>query len=181
MEQYLTPFPIDTYIHFYDTARDFIEHREPARMKRWLNSQPEALPFTEFWDDVKTLVRSGEDESCEEPWRVIQDGPEADDEVLTRGLNEHRIRLANQELRGVWQQLRSFGLLASEDISGPEVADSDAVLDLLERLDYIKPTRLVTLRNSPTEPSRQMVRGIRLVPPVDELPEPGQLALSGIA
>src|SRR5581483_3547930 len=60
MTRYLADLPINVYIYLYDrTQKAVAEHRDIEAMRSWLRSEPRALAFQEFWNDVKDVVGTG--------------------------------------------------------------------------------------------------------------------------
>lgn len=185
MEKYLSPLPIDVYIHLYDTGTSFVEHRNPGEMKRWLRSEPESLPFTEFWDDVQNLVTRATKEYPGENWTIetVQPGEDEAAIVFANGMDSDV--LTTTDLRQVWQQLRSFGLVSNEDFGGASSAGSKAFLRLLTGLDYVEPTSFVTIRSGDLgfemDDAHGFVSGIRLFSRPSLEPRTNQLELIGFS
>jgi len=185
MEKYLSPLPIDVYIHLYDAGTSFIEHRNPDEMKRWLRSEPESLPFTEFWDDVQNLVTRATNEHPGENWTIETVESGEDEVAIVFGDGMDRDVQTTTDLRQVWQQLRSFGLVSDEDLGSASSVGSRAFLRLLTGLDYIETTSFVTIRNGDLDfemdDAHGFVAGIRLIPRPSLEPRTNQLELIGIS
>ncbi|QJR09123.1 hypothetical protein DSM104443_00159 [Usitatibacter rugosus] len=57
MQRYLRALPINVFVYLYQRGGE-VEHRDLAGMRTWLRSEPAALPFDEFWSDIKDVVRT---------------------------------------------------------------------------------------------------------------------------
>ena len=57
MEKYLDPLPFEIYIHLQDRT-DLLspEHRNIRQIKKWLQSEPDALAFNEVWADLIAAI-----------------------------------------------------------------------------------------------------------------------------
>lgn len=185
MEKHLSPLPIDVYIHLYDAGTSFVEHRNPDEMKRWLRSDPESLPFTEFWDDVQNLVTRATNEHSGDKWTIETVQPGEDEAVILFANGMDRDALTTTELRQVWQQLRSFGLVSEEDLGSASSVGSRAFLRLLTKLGYIDSALFVTIRNGDLgfemDDAHGFVTGIRLIPRPSLEPRINQLELIGFS
>jgi len=184
MERYLAPLPIDIYIHLYDAGSGFIEHRESIEMKRWLQSEPESLPFTAFREDIEELL---EHDAEAGQWSIVRlDAVVADDdgEALVYVDGEERHEILMSALKHLWQQLRSFGLVAGEDVGILSPHVSTALFTFLSRVSYIKPVTFLTLRrvDPDNDPGgvREFGRGIRLMPRTEPANASQQLELVGL-
>lgn len=165
MERYLDSLPIDIYIHIYDGARDFVEHRDIEAMRAWLRREPRALGFAEVWSDLTELVADG---SSVAGWRIEI----IEDEALRFHHEDRFIVLARDDVLDLWQQLRTYGLLSRDDVSLAYEPIVDGFFNLLERLPYIDRTEFITLSDLRSGSAssvneglqRYTSRGVRLVP-----------------
>lgn len=178
MEQYLSPLPIDIYIHNYDDDRDFVEQWDIAAMKTWLRTEPRALGFEEVWSDLGEIA---EMTPSLHGWNLsIPD----DDAIRFQSVDEG-VDFAREDVLDLWQQLRSYGLLSLEDIPATYASISETFLALLERLPYIAVTEFITLPDLKATRSRSVAsgleqassRGVRLVAWEADPPVAGQMTL----
>lgn len=177
MERYLGSLPIDIYIHLYDGGSAFIEHRDPVTMKQWLRTQPESMPFAEFWEDVIDFATG------DGSWRINPSFLDASQAELSLTRHPESLAVPTDDMRHIWHQLRSFGFLSVEDLPGHLVPLGAELMDLLTHLEYVQPVEYFTQRQVGSEPSTdagQFRRGIGLVPVIGEPVSSSQLELAGI-
>lgn len=185
METFLSPLPIDVYVHLYDAGTSFVEHRNPDEMKRWLQAEPESLPFTAFREDLEELLHHGTETM---PWSISRLDAlvsDDDDDALVYVNHEQRHDIPMSNLRHLWQQLRSFGLIAGEDVDVLLPNVSAALFALLSQLGYIEPVTFLTLQKADPDDKRGTMRelghGIRLMPRTEPTNASQQLELVGFA
>lgn len=176
MERYLSPLPIDVYIHIYDGDRDFAEHRDIEAMRNWLRNEPRALGFEEVWSDLAEItrvgIRLGE-------WNISM----PDSGAILFCSADRVVSLVRDDALDLWQQLRSYGLLSLEDIPMTYESISEPFLALLERLSYIARTEFITLNGLRAGQNQSVAeglerttsRGVRLVTWEGEAESLGQL------
>lgn len=141
MEKILGKLPIDIFI-YPDQDDPFLpEHLEPAKFREWLRSQPEALPFSEVWDDIQELL--AEQEMF---WTIKNNNPftarlttDLDGiEVIASG---HSYFVSKDTLFSFWQQLRSYGF-SSRKIAPGISREASYVMAILARLPYVKTVQM---------------------------------------
>lgn len=179
MEAYLDPLPIRVYIHLSGQTESMPEHRDPKWMKKWLHSEPRSLPFAEVWDDIRAVV-AGSFTSGE--WRItlvdvetsffdpLDDHLEAPSQGLQFANSVWTIVLDAEELRSIWAQFRSTGLLSVEDIPEPCSKVAVPLFSILSHLDYVTSSSFSRKdRKSDGESATNLRPGLKLVPdPVEE-------------
>ncbi len=179
MERFLGDLPIKVYIHLYDGNREFVEHRSTSDMKAWLQSEPEALPFSEVWEDILESVTS--EHVTPKRWHL---GNHDDEAALYFEMPAGSVLISSDDLRSVWYQLRSVGFLAITDLPDHISAVGEELLELLTALGYIQPAEyssVSTLENAAGVPTMDFVRGIKLVPRPSSEYSTNQLSLFGVA
>lgn len=179
MKAYLGPLPIRIYIHLYDEAGLMPEHRDTKWMKKWLHSEPRNLPFTEVWDEIRTVVAES---FTSGHWRItlidveasffdpLDDHSEAPSQGLQFACVDSSIVVDAEELRSIWTQFKATGLLSVEDIPDSCAKVAEPLFDLLTRLDYVTTTSFSrSYRKTGEDSSMNLRHGLKLVPdPVEE-------------
>jgi O-acetyl-ADP-ribose deacetylase (regulator of RNase III) len=170
MEHHLKGLPIRVYIHVANSQTGTPEHRDQKWMKRWLNSEPESLPAHEVWAD---LIESIEADPVIEGWNAgvvakqvvsswSDDYEDAGNlvQAITFSQGQESVAIHEETFLPVWRQLTTYGLISKDDLP-PSIQVSNApLLQLLQRLDYIQPTRFATSK----VPELGLVEGVMLVP-----------------
>lgn len=161
MVKYLGNLPIHVFI-YPDREDPYIpEHLNPEGFRQWLRSQPEALPFLEVWDDLRSLLAQNHvyhtaSSRNEYTARIV--GDEAI-QIESRG---RVYNIAKEVILSFWQQLRSFGF-SSRHMAPSLDRNLSYVIPIFLKLPYIK---LVRLSNdySGSGPS---VLGLQYVPALE--------------
>ncbi|MBL8131839.1 MAG: macro domain-containing protein, partial [Anaerolineae bacterium] len=163
MEDYLRELPINCYIHIYrpdDEERP--EHRDIERMKRWLNSEPQNLPFDEVWTDLRQVLMKQEKFQSPVSGRFFTATvTDAGDETIFRpSPNEDgAFSVTYDRWLDLWQHLRSAGYIMAQNLPGELRDVSDCVVTLMSELTYVKPIRL-----SRRDPDDNREFGLQLIP-----------------
>lgn len=179
MERYLGPLPISVYIHLYDGKTRFLEHRDTRRMKEWLRSEPESLPFTEVWDDIATVIQNSDSPQMD-GWTVLTSSL-GEEFPLVFQRDKQVVRLSGDEVREVWLQLRSFGYLSIDDLPDPLRPAGSVLLGILNALDYIERAQFSISRAfGDVLASEELDMGIRLIPRSSTADSSSQLELAGL-
>jgi O-acetyl-ADP-ribose deacetylase (regulator of RNase III) len=140
METYLRPLPIEVFI--YPGQRSvFIEHLNPAEMKKWLRSEPTSLPFAEVWDDLTHLLNkktSFETIARNKPFtaRISQDPTGV--EIVAAG---QRYSIPYETLVAFWQQLRTHGFSTRHIAPGLD-RQMSYLTSVFAELDYVTPVHV---------------------------------------
>ena len=142
MEEHLKGLPIDIFIHVVYSRDGFKpEHRVPKATKRWLQSEPESLAFTEFWDDLVGIINSTEEfatlDRSETFKAVIFDDVEGGGIEIVDGNNSEFLH--KEQWLDLWQQARDIGICVPQIMPGGLDFHSPYILGLLEGLDYFEP------------------------------------------
>ncbi|MBK8027038.1 MAG: macro domain-containing protein [Chloroflexi bacterium] len=163
MEQYLRDLPIDCYIHVYPRGAGVQpEHRDIARMKRWLNSEPQSLPFDEVWTDLRQILAKQEKYRSSVTGRVFAvTFTDAGDETIFRPSpnGEGEFSVTYDRWLALWQHLRSAGYIMAQHLPGELREASDYVVTLMSELEYVKPIRL-----SRRDVDNERELGLQLIP-----------------
>ena len=143
MEQYLAPLPIDVYVHLQDRKDSYSpEHRSIREIKKWLRSEPESLAFDEVWSDLLAAIAADPNvvgahgrETC----RVSVGNAERE---LTFAHHGQSFTIADEDLMGLWQQLRGAGFAGGDFFPSGLDAYRDWIIPLLTKLPYVQPVNM---------------------------------------
>ena len=138
MEKYLKHLPIEIFIHVarHDSYRP--EHNNQSEIDKWLHSEPDYLSSIEFIKDLKRryagLINTLDYNGLE---IVIEIEKIRDEELFCINIGEVRLCLDTIALTGIWQSLRSHGLLVADMLSSNLAKYSHFVMLFLSQLDYL--------------------------------------------
>jgi len=135
MERYLGSLPIDVYIHTYDQSL-LPEHRDVRRMRNWLRNEPRSLAYEEFWEDVVAASSALGTAALVDVEMGIGDESGGVEPALK--LAEDVI-VSKTQLFDVWQQWRTTGLLAADDLPDSIESCADRFMEVLGSLRYVEP------------------------------------------
>ena len=171
MERYLGSLSIPTFIYLGGVKTDPPEHKDVRSIKRWLRSEPAALPFDEVWQDLLVILseqREFATLSKGNRYTVAATVNPPTIVIVSRG---RTTRIFADELVDFWQQLRDFGL--THGSIAPEHRFVSYLLPVFAALPYVQPVMVSTssggLRSNPAA-------GVQVVPPsMPTEPETGDL------
>lgn len=140
MEHYLKNLPIDIYIHLYRQDPFDVEQRNIKKIKKWLRSEPTALPFTEVWEDLFEVLSSQDsfftlDTKIGFTTTVINK-PQMGLEIKAQG---KMYRVFFDDLVDLWQHIRSLGYVMSSSMPNELGQYAPYLISLLDNLPYLKP------------------------------------------
>ena len=160
MERYLGGLSVPTFIYLSGMKTEPPEHKDMRSIKRWLRSEPSALPFDEVWHDLVGILR------CEQGFTTL---PKGSPFTAAATVNPPTIMIESgnrtthifaDELLRFWQQLRDFGL--THGSIAPDHRFVPYLLPVFARLPYVEPVKLSSssggLRSNPAA-------GLQVVPP----------------
>ena len=144
VEKHLSKLPIDVFVYSYPVGSVHTpEHRDVVSMRKWLNSEPEHLPFSEVWRDLKqVLEKNGEFQtlagspntftaaSVENPEGVV---------IQTYGKNAS---INVDEIRDFWHQIRSYGFTSRQIAPSGLSRNSSYLMPIFAELDYTTATTI---------------------------------------
>lgn len=186
MVKYLRHLPINVYLYLYErdpNAR--VEHQDIAAMKEWLRSEPRALPFEEFWTDVKAQLTAsgprftkwgnGEEYAVQavtydqeglllhfgdrSPLQVLRDSAR---DVFNRLLrawwfaSKRAIFVPHDSLVDLWRSIRFYGFCYSKTMPAGLDALTEYLLPILKPLPYLRPTKVSGVPGGPLEIGLQL-------------------------
>ena len=160
MERYLGRLSVPTFIYLRGVKTDPPEHKDVRRIKKWLRSEPAALPFDEVWPDVLEVLserREFETLSKSSRYEVVAT---TDPATLTITSSGRATRILPEELLEFWQQLRDFGL--THGSIAPEHRLVSYLLPVFAALPYVEP---VMVSASPRGLRRNPATGLQVIPP----------------
>lgn len=140
MEKYLRNLPIEVFI-YPGRKSVFVEHLNPKEMKKWLRSEPTALPFAEVWDDLIQLLSektSFETIVKKKPFtaQISQKPPGIT--IVAAGQHYH---IQYETLLAFWQQLRTHGFSMRHIAPGLD-RQMSYLISIFAELDYIIPAHV---------------------------------------
>lgn len=137
MEKYLQPLPIEVFVY---PERDnvFVEHLQPGKMSDWLRTEPQSLPFSEVWEDLKSILEAKSEYRTvarQKPFSAyISDEPRGIRVVTAK----QKYLLPHETLSMIWQQLRTYGFSMRHIAPGIDRQIS-YVLSIFAELEYVTP------------------------------------------
>ena len=145
MERYLGNLSVPTFIYISGKTTGRPEHRDVGSIRRWLRSEPSALPFDEVWRDLEELLQ------CRQEFKTLTKGSPfvaattSDPPTVTIRSSSRTTRVFADELVDFWQQLRDFGL--THGSIAPEHRFASYLQPIFAELPYVEPVRLSTSSN----------------------------------
>ena len=160
MEIHLGHLSVPTFIYVRGVKTDPPEHKDVRAIKRWLRSEPSALPFDEVWQDVLAILRERREFGTPSKGNRYEVAATADPATLTVTSGGRTTRILPEELLEFWQQLRDFGL--THGSIAPEHRFVSYLLPVFAALPYVEPVMVSAssrgLRSNPAA-------GLQVIPP----------------
>jgi len=138
MEKYLRNLPIEVFI-YPERESQFVEHLDQQEMESWLRSEPESLPFSEVWNDLRRLL------SSKEQYETLKNGntfrarlieePAAIEVIASDGKT---YVIVYDTLVSFWQQLRTHGF-SMRRIAPSLDRTMSYVIPIFSELEYVAP------------------------------------------
>ena len=140
MEKYLQPLPIEVFV-YPEKDNAFVEHLHPDEMRGWLRTEPQSLPFSEVWEDIKSIL-----EGKSEYRTVAKNNPftayiSHDPPGIRVIAAEQKYMVTYETLSSLWQQLRTYGFSMRHIAPGIDRQVS-YVLSIFAELEYVTPVYL---------------------------------------
>lgn len=139
MERYLQPLPIEIFVHLYRQNGRFLpEHRDIAAISEWVRTEPQNLPFTEFWEDVVAAAISdfqfrAFDTNALFKLRYVQST-----ETLVIRHNSQLSFIHRESFEQLWAAIRAVGFFRLRDLPEEMSEIAVPVASLLSRLPYLE-------------------------------------------
>lgn len=161
MERYLSNLSVSTRIHVGWNHVGPPERLDADRIRKWLRSEPSALPFDEVWGDlVRVLERQQEfttwKRRSEFTARAELDAPTI---VITTS-GQTSVRIDEEELIDFWRQLRVHGL--THGGIAPNHRQLSYLMPIFEQLDYV---RSVAVSDTANRLKTNPRAALQIVPP----------------
>jgi len=138
MEKYLRNLPIEVFI-YPERASQFVEHLDQQEMEHWLRSEPESLPFSEVWNDLRRLLNK------KEWYETIKNGNtfrarlvEELQAIEVVAADNKTYLIAYDTLVPFWQQLRTHGF-SMRRIAPSLDRTMSYVIPIFRELEYVAP------------------------------------------
>ncbi|MEQ8674638.1 MAG: macro domain-containing protein [Aggregatilineales bacterium] len=164
MEEYLGGLPIDIYIHRYSSpSLRTPEHKNVAEISKWLHSEPQALAFTEFWEDLKHMVNSTRQftETVSDASFSVQFDEE--ETVVITSTRQEQVEIPKDSMLDLWQYIRSSGYAIPQNLPSGLDEYAPKLMGMLMQLPYLHPVMLS--RNTLDENTSAF--GLQLIPLYD--------------
>lgn len=140
MEKYLRNLPIEVFI-YPERESDFVEHLNPKEMKRWMNTEPQSLPFSEVWDDLRELLRR-QNFYATISRRSQYSAYMVDDPLGIQVVaGKQKYNIPYETLAALWQQLRSHGF-SMRHIAPGLGQNLSYVIPIFAELEYVNPVHV---------------------------------------
>ena len=160
MEHYLESLSVPTFIYLGGLKTDPPGHQDVRSIRRWLRSEPSALPFDEVWPDVVDILRGQRNFTTVPKRRPFTAFATSDPPTITIDAGNTTMRILAEELLEFWQQLRDFGL--THGSIAPEHRFVPYLLPIFAALPYVRPVMVST---SSTQLRSNPAAGLQVVPP----------------
>ncbi|MBD3234104.1 MAG: hypothetical protein GF315_10325 [candidate division Zixibacteria bacterium] len=151
MEKYLSDLPVDTFIHLSGPNTTIPEHENKKEMKKWLSSEPELLPFSEVWEDIKQAL-NGQNPLNSINGAVFKSFIIEDPVGLKIERNGDTFTIPYEELLTLWQILREKGVLTIYDMYRELDGEYEYLFVVFSLLDYVNPVLVSSKRDLDKEP-----------------------------
>ncbi len=171
MEKHLSSLPLDAFIHLSGPDIGIPEHKNKAEMKKWLTSEPESLPFSEVWEDIKQAL-NGHNSLKSINSEVFNSIIVEDPVGLKIERKDDTFTIPYEELLTLWQTLREKGVLTIYDMYRELDREYEYIFKVFSLLEYVKPIFASSKRDLDREPqspgllyvARTSRRQIELIP-----------------
>lgn len=136
MEKYLSPLPIDVFIYPHRPSSEEPEHRRIDEIRKWLHSEPQALAFSEVWNDLGALI--ARKKTFHTLHKKASFAVEFCDAPPGIRIPDRNAFISRNTILNVWQQIRSYGFTARPLAPGGLDKDISYLQPILAELDYIR-------------------------------------------
>jgi len=140
MEKYLQPLPIEVFI-YPERNNAFVEHLKPEKMSDWLRTEPQSLPFSEVWEDIKGLLEDKNEFETVAKKHPFSASISHDPLGIRVVAADRQYILPYDKLLSLWQQLRTYGFSMRHIAPGFDRQVS-YVLSIFAELEYVTPVCL---------------------------------------
>jgi O-acetyl-ADP-ribose deacetylase (regulator of RNase III) len=136
MEKYLADLPIPVFIYAPLEDRKAPEHRDVEAIRKWLRTEPKALPFSEMWRDlIEVVERQREFQTLRGDTNFEVEYVQDEDRLRVRTGSTTRA-FKREEIQELWQELRDHGIVTKRGLAERE-RDLSYLMPVLLALPYI--------------------------------------------
>jgi len=140
MKKYLSPLPVDCFIYPHKPSPEAPEHRTAKEIKKWLQSEPEALPFSAVWEDLNELLQK------KHSFQTLSKGTKFSATIVKEPagirIKDRGAYISHGTLLTFWKQIRSYGLTARPLVPGGLEKTISYIAPIFAELPYIKVVRM---------------------------------------
>ena len=140
MEKYLQPLPIEVFV-YPEKDNAFVEHVHSKEMRGWLRTEPQSLPFSEVWEDIKSILDENNEYKTVAKNNSFSAYVSHDPLGIRVVVAERQYILPYDKLLSLWQQLRTYGFSMRHIAPGIDRQVS-YVLSIFAELEYVTPVYL---------------------------------------
>lgn len=177
MEKYLANLSVSTRIHIGHNHIGPPEHSEAEHIKKWLQSDPAALPFYEVWDDLVQVLQHQNNFNTQQKKTFSVYTKESPRTLIITRSDNRCIQIVEEELTDFWHQLRGHGL--SYYAIAPNHRHLSYLIPVFEKLSYVQ---TVAVSQSASRLYRNPSRALQVIPPsTHDYQEPNLFGRSRIA
>ena len=140
MEKYLQPLPIEVFV-YPERDNAFVEHLHPKEMRGCLRTEPQSLPFSEVWEDIKAILNENNEYKTVAKNNSFSAYVSHDPLGIRVVVAERPYILPYDKLLSLWQQLRTYGFSMRHIAPGIDRQVS-YILSIFAELEYVTPVYL---------------------------------------
>ena len=140
MERYLQPLPIEVFV-YPERDNAFVEHLQPEKMSDWLRTEPQSLPFSEVWEDIKSILEDKNEFKTVAKKKPFSAHISPEPLGIRVKAAEQKYMLPYDELSSLWQQLLTYGFSRRHSAPGFD-SQVSYVLSIFAELEYVTPVYL---------------------------------------
>lgn len=139
MEEYLADLPIRVYVYPPLKRQLKPEHRDQETIARWLREEPRFLPFSEVWEDLRTIFaewKTLKTVTGTGHFQVRYEEVGAEGGLLRLHMLSKKSLVPRDEWQEAWNKLRD-GFLTAADFAGSRSGIATYMLRALQELPYV--------------------------------------------
>ena len=140
MEKYLQPLPIEVFV-YPERDNAFVEHLQPEKMTDWLRTEPQSLPFSEVWEDIKSILEDKSEFETVAKQKPFLAHISHDPLGIRVKAAAQKYMMPYDKLSSLWQQLRTYGFSMRHIAPGIDRQVS-YIHSILAELEYVTPVYL---------------------------------------
>ena len=140
MEKYLQSLPIEVFV-YPERDNAFVEHLQPEAMSDWLRTEPQSMPFSEAWEDIKSILKDKSEYKTVAKKNPFSAYVSHEPLGICVKAAAQKYMLPYETLSSLWQQLRTYGFSMRHIAPGIDRQVS-YVLSIFAELEYVTPVYL---------------------------------------